>query len=628
MHRITFSHLFRTCVFLLLAVSLWFRVWKLGSVPGLNGDEAWFGNEILHALRGEPFLWRTPHGNPLNPFWCLPLWALHTVLQPSFVLLRSLAVVSGCLALLVNFWLCKAAYDKTTGWISTVLLAVLPVNIAYSRFATDPAQTLLVTLPLIYLPLWALREPHRARRRLGWCFACVPIALWVHTTNVFGLMWLALVLLYPAWQRWKIKISPQKPTLLGGQSAILRIAVIGALLLAFLLVMLWAFGVGALEKGRPVSAAGLIFLIRDLARLFSGVTIYRYLSGTCDFGEPSALWWPGKRIFPASLSDWAWLDGVALASAALLITALAHRTWPFQRVGCSVGRSVGRSGYLRQDEQYQDTRRADAFLLIGFGLALLPFYWGVGHMALQPGYERYALWMVAPGALIAARGYCALLESAWQKPQVYFKYAVVGAGLAVPVVLLLAFFVQYFQTFSSDGGRAHFTFRTARDEPKLMALREVLAWQKQVLASKIAVNNQVDNRLWIVTADWWNYQPLCYLTLKNPAVYVVPQDRVSLRMERFRRQNQVSKLNRQANYQRPSTGCFENSECEAALRAGQVWFVGFAQSPASALFLRQLYKRGIRVEKRVRNDNGGKPLMLIMHILPVSERKNYRKSVN
>ncbi len=126
MHRIIFFHLPGVCVFLFLAVSLWFRVWKLGSVPGLNGDEAWFGNEMLYALRGEPFLWRTPHGNPLNPFWCLPLWALHTVFQPSFVLLRSLAVVSGCLALLVNFWLCKATYDKKTAWISTALLAVLP----------------------------------------------------------------------------------------------------------------------------------------------------------------------------------------------------------------------------------------------------------------------------------------------------------------------------------------------------------------------------------------------------------------------------------------------------------------------------------------------------------------------
>ncbi|HEY0072501.1 MAG TPA: hypothetical protein VGB77_00240, partial [Abditibacteriaceae bacterium] len=242
MHRIIFSYLPGACVFLLLAVSLWFRVWKLGSVPGLNGDEAWFGNEMLYALRGEPFLWRTPHGNPLNPFWCLPLWALHTVFQPSFVLLRSLAVVSGCLALLVNFWLCKATYDKTTAWISTVLLAVLPVNIAYSRFATDPAQTLLVTLPLIYLPLWALREPHRARRLLGWCFVCVPIALWVHTTNAFGLMWLALVLVYPAWGRLKTKLSSQRRALPRGQSAKSRIAAIGTLSLAFLLVLLWALG--------------------------------------------------------------------------------------------------------------------------------------------------------------------------------------------------------------------------------------------------------------------------------------------------------------------------------------------------------------------------------------------------
>ena len=39
-----------------------------------------------------------------------------------------------------------------------MLLAVLPVNIAYSRFGWDTSQTLLATLPAVYLPLLAAKE--------------------------------------------------------------------------------------------------------------------------------------------------------------------------------------------------------------------------------------------------------------------------------------------------------------------------------------------------------------------------------------------------------------------------------------------------------------------------------------
>ena len=108
-------------------------------------------------LHGEPFSGRTPTGNWLNPFFFAPLVALHALAEPSFELLRITPFASGLLALVVNFFLCRRAFDLRTATISTVVLAVLPINIAYSRFAWDASQSLLFTLPVVYVPFIAAK---------------------------------------------------------------------------------------------------------------------------------------------------------------------------------------------------------------------------------------------------------------------------------------------------------------------------------------------------------------------------------------------------------------------------------------------------------------------------------------
>src|SRR5262245_15822781 len=71
----------------LLAVAVWFRCRDLGNLPGVNGDEAWYGVQAELWLRGEPVAWRTPTGNLLNPLFFWPQVALHAIFEPSFGLL-------------------------------------------------------------------------------------------------------------------------------------------------------------------------------------------------------------------------------------------------------------------------------------------------------------------------------------------------------------------------------------------------------------------------------------------------------------------------------------------------------------------------------------------------------------
>ena len=62
----------------------------------------------MRLLHGQEVEWRTPNGNPINPFFFLPALALHAIWPPSIVLLRLVPLASGLAALALNYWLCRA----------------------------------------------------------------------------------------------------------------------------------------------------------------------------------------------------------------------------------------------------------------------------------------------------------------------------------------------------------------------------------------------------------------------------------------------------------------------------------------------------------------------------------------
>ena len=88
-----------------------------------------------------------------NVFLLLPVAALHLVFAPSVWVLRAMALASGVAALAANFWLCRRVFDRRAALVSTAVLAVLPIAIAYSRFAWDSSQTILATVLVLYYSL-------------------------------------------------------------------------------------------------------------------------------------------------------------------------------------------------------------------------------------------------------------------------------------------------------------------------------------------------------------------------------------------------------------------------------------------------------------------------------------------
>ena len=77
---------------------------RLSSVPGISGDEGWWGIQALAWLSGRPYEAHTTSGNPTDLFFLIPVALVHTMAPPSFLLLRVMPAFVNLLALPLGFW--------------------------------------------------------------------------------------------------------------------------------------------------------------------------------------------------------------------------------------------------------------------------------------------------------------------------------------------------------------------------------------------------------------------------------------------------------------------------------------------------------------------------------------------
>ena len=151
----------------LLGTATCFRLMSLSSMPGISGDEGWWGVQAVAWLSDRPYEAHTTSGNPTDPFFLIPLALLHTIASPSFWVLRAIPALVNLLALPLGFWFARRLFGNTTAWIYTVALAIMPTAIAHSRLAQDPSQSIFWTSIVIYLCLLSLEE-RQAGLALPW----------------------------------------------------------------------------------------------------------------------------------------------------------------------------------------------------------------------------------------------------------------------------------------------------------------------------------------------------------------------------------------------------------------------------------------------------------------------------
>ncbi len=440
----------------LLAVAVWLRIDHLGNIPGINGDEAWSGVQAMRWLHGQTVSWRTPTGNPVNVFFLVPQIGLHWSFGPSFTLLRSVAVASGILTLVANYALCRKAFDARTAAISTVLLAILPIDIAYSRFAWDASQSVLATSLVMYLALLHLADSKSAHLVSIPGTLALAAAIIVHPTNLFALPLLLVPAIY--------KRREQVLSLLQNTAISARPSMLVVLLAASALVAYAAWLALAGEHGHPLREAPAF--AANYLRLLSGATVFEYISGA-PLGSSNASWA-------------AWLSPFCnLLFAALVVLAL----WGL------VHRLVEGSGI------------ADRCLGLSWLVMLVGFFVVAGPGSIAPHFERYGMCLIAPAALLVSRG----LAWWWESRRRGWVDAVLAGGAWL---WLAAFYLGYFVFIEQTGGAAHRTFRTAEVEPKLAAFQFVRS------------HSEPDRPLCIVCDEWWNYWPVAYLASNDPRVRV------------------------------------------------------------------------------------------------------------
>jgi hypothetical protein len=432
----------------LMFLAIIFRVLSLDNIPGINGDEAWLGFKAQMLVHGQSVQWRTNTGNLPDFCYFLPLAGLHAIFKPSFLLLRVVAVVSGLLALPLNFILCRRTFDITTAWISTLLLAVLPINIAYSRFGWEPSQTLPASLLVIYFSLLVIREIDKSKRWLALAFAALLLAFQVHPMSAF----LVFYPLLSACVRWRSEVMK----VVIGHKGIWSIVAWTLILATIGLGASWKWPFLQNRLFHTSWSEEFVPFGRGIASIFSGTSTYQYIPGHL------------------SLTWGTFQDSIA---GMLLLNATFTLIFSFWRYPTD------------------SNRRMEITVVLATLLGVLMFFILIGAAGFSPESSRYGLWLVAPGTLLLARTIKDIsLRSVTAQCFIRMSTA------ALCILLLWGFWKQYFIVFESSGGNADPTFQTAATEPKFAALQLIRREQ------------DTHRPFVIASTDWWAYWPLRYLS--------------------------------------------------------------------------------------------------------------------
>jgi 4-amino-4-deoxy-L-arabinose transferase-like glycosyltransferase len=433
-----------------MAGAIGMRTVALGRWPGLNGDESWYGVNVQELLSGgTPFL-HTGVGNPLNPFHSGLLLALSVIFEPSPQLLRAPSVILGMLAVLLAYPLLRGPLGRRAALLATVLLAISPVAIAYARLGWDPSGSPLFTLLAVAAAL---------NDRPILALLSVGLGFLVHPTNVFVLPAVAGAWVPHAVRRYQQASSTTRlrAMRIGAAAMVIAIPLVAMALLRI-----------ANNPNTPLPSVRMV-----IERISSPTQWFNRAWQTVDLliGVTSA----------ADISAPMPPMAAAAATALLAITLL---------LGIGLGRTA-----LRTNRHAHWFLAGVCVTFAGFHIVALP-------AALQPGLERYALFLLVP-MLIGI----AIIVDALMTMRAH------GGRLAIGVLtatMLLTTIGGYFYPLAARGGESSITYRTGAVEPKLAAFRFIDA------------DSQGGGTVNVIVEDWWLYWTLRYFAGADGRIHVDP----------------------------------------------------------------------------------------------------------
>ncbi len=441
----------------LLVVATWFRITSLGFAPEPHGDEAYWGLQAMHLLRGLPVAGGSPSGNPINPFFVGPSAALMAVCGPSYQALRVVAAVSGLLTVALAYGLGRRALGERPAVIAAVLMAVLPILIIYARIGWEPCQ----------IPLCGVLGLACAFRRQGLgVVLVVALGLFVHPTTMLAApIFLAVYLARTAQEEWAGAA--------GGRWAWRR---------------LW----------RPLAT------VLATAAIVGPALLLKH-------EHPATRW--TAQTYGLGPRDWGlYLDrfmklmlGLCMGGPTEASRATTLLFWALVGV-------VGLAGSIRLARG----RRWDRLALVAALLVMTAaLHLKFGAQILHPGLVRYALFLVVPAAWAAASLLDALFPARLDR-----RSAQLGAGLLIVALLgladamLVSVKLHWFDWFNAQNvGRENlWTLRTEVEDPRARVADALMRDLATAPAGTVAALAPIP----IVADDWWLHRPLQFYFVDRP----------------------------------------------------------------------------------------------------------------
>jgi hypothetical protein len=333
----------RAACALIAAVAIVFRVWRLGNLPGISGDEAWYGVRTLAWLHHGEFTWRTPSGLPMSLWHLVSLALAHLIhADPSPWVLRIPSLSSGLLLVVLAYPLLRRVLGHERAVLGFMLICAAPALIAYARLSWDISHGSFIVLLGIYFSL---------RGRLWPALLAYALAVETHPTFACSGAIIFAPMVAAAVARRRERVISAK----GVVAAIVGCAV--AVFAALTLLHTPATDPWAARLGLVIEQSR--YALAQYVDLFSGATAYRYIAG------PVSM----SLLRASHVAGWG-MGGILLF--------------------------VGLRNLLRRSAW------AEISLVLGWIVAAAIALAIAGPRELAPGMDRHSFWLVFPGCLAAA----------------------------------------------------------------------------------------------------------------------------------------------------------------------------------------------------------------------------------
>ena len=389
----------------LFGAGLWCRTTSLGTAPVPAADEAFFGVQAENLAHGKSLRGKTGSGKPVDLIYTVVEAPLHRALPPSYEVERLPAVGFGVLAVALTYFLGARILDRTTARIASVLLAVSPIAIIFSRLGWEYCEVPALCVAIVY---FASRSRDSRGSRFGLIasyLACIHVS-----PTVLFLAPLPMAILLAGMVRSETRRS---------KTSIATMAVFAAVTIV----------VGLLKKDNPTTRwtyATYHFGPPNWPRFF--ILAMRHHLGFCQ-GSPSET---GPML---AWGFYGFLGTLFLVGGWRLI---ANRAW--DRLAIVLGTMASAAG----------------------------FHMVVGPDGFQPGMARYGLFLVVPDVIAVAclvRASMPEPNTAWKRAILGLQ---VAAMLAIGWILVGSYRIHYFGDYEIQGraeGESFWTLRTESAEP-------------------------------------------------------------------------------------------------------------------------------------------------------------------